>query len=207
MILAFGAIQSYADQINLVQTLEIQLVGMEQGTPVTVGNITMDVPVMQPIGTARVIAALGTALDQKFSKAATITVTTPMPEGALTFTVIDGSTSMDVTGFFKYQQFGDSIESWLTNNKTGKTFTTTYSVCEFALQDCPGYPTLTLHFDVTALATESLLGADALLPGNGLSAMATGTGDVGGTPAIIQGAFAFRGDTLVDVPGGGGAND
>ncbi len=211
MILACGTMQIRADQTNLVQTLEVQLTVMEQGAPVTNGNFAMLVPVTRTVGTARVIAALGAATGYSFSKAATITVTTPLPEGPPTFVVTDGATSVDVTGFFTYQQLSDSLESWLVNLKTGRTSWATYSVCRFMLEDYTGYPSLNLHFDVTGLAIESLYGTAVVLPGigpaNGLSATVTGTGDLNDIPGIIQGTFAFHGYTLVDVPSSPPPND
>jgi hypothetical protein len=41
----------------------------------------------------------------------------------------------------------------------------------------------------------------------GLSATVTGAGDLNGNSMLLQGTFAFHGNTLVVVPGSGSAGD
>jgi hypothetical protein len=203
IILACGTVQVRSDQTNLIQTLDLQLFGMEQGDTVTDGNFAMAMPVTETVGTSQVIAALGAATGKSFSRAAEITVTTLLPDGPPSFTVSDGGALTDVSGFFTYQQLGDSVENWLLNLKTGKAFWTTYSIGQLTLQDCLGYAPLKLHFALTGMAVESLPGPSPLRPGDGLTATGVGLGDLNGNSMILQGTFAFRGYTLVVLPGGG----
>jgi hypothetical protein len=209
VILALGTTQGRSDQTNLVQTLEIQLTGLEEGAAVTNGNFAQATMQTEALNTGRVIAALGAATQNTFSRAAKITVTTPLPDGAPSFAVTDGTTSVDVTGFFIYQQLGDSVDTWQLNLKTGRGSSTVYSLRQFILEDYsrPGYPALTLFFNVTGLAVDSTMTRTVFSAGDGLNATVTGLGELKGNALLLQGNIALVGDTLVVVPGGGSAGD
>jgi hypothetical protein len=199
LAIGLGAARTNADQTNLVQNVRVQLYGISQGGTSTNGSIITTAANFTPVDTRRVIAALGTATGNTFSFASRLVLVTPLGGGAPSVQVRDGSNTVDVTGFVVYQSLSGTVEESFENTRTGRAFSTDYSVQQIALQDNGGYPSLTLHFNVTGLAVLS-----SASRGGNLNINAVGTGDSSGNSLILQGTISLSGGTLEVVSGGGG---
>jgi hypothetical protein len=193
---------SFADQTNLVQNLQIQLFGVSQGGTFSNAYVTVTSANFTAVDTRRVIAALGTATGNTFSRGSALVLVTPLDGSSATLEVRDGSNHVDVTGFFAKEQIGDSVINSVSSNRSGRSFATEYSIQRLALQNSAGYPDLNLHFDVRGFAVQNSSG-----PGSYLSANVSGTGDRNGSLLILQGSFSVRGGTLEVVPDSGGNGD
>jgi hypothetical protein len=206
-LFTLAAFHTNADTTNLVQDVGIQLTGYSQGAPQTNStSITVGVD-STSIGNARVIAALGAATGNSFSTGARLVSVTPVAGGDSAVQVRDGANTVDVTGFFSHQQFGNTLVTSVTVRKTGRTSESDFSVQRFALHDADGFPALTLHFDVQGIAQndDSALGGVSS-PGSTLTGNVVGAGDRNGRFMIMQGAITIRGHTLEVVPDDGGGD-
>jgi len=200
VLLAVGTMETRADHTNLVQELNIQLFGLTQGGSTSNGNVAITSVNMATVGTREVINALGAATGNTFSRAARLVVITPMAGGPSSFAVRDGSTSVDVSTFFTYQQQSDVLTSSVANLKTGRSSSSLYSLQRLALTD--SYVSLNLHFDVSGIATSTTTSASPNVR-NETEIDGSGAGDRNGNLLLLQGSIHIRGNTLevvVDSP-------
>lgn len=192
--------QSYADQTNVVQNVSIQLFGVRQGGTYTNRGFVITSADVARVDARRVIAALGAATMNSFSSTSRLVVVTPLGGGASSFQVRDGGNAVDVTGFFTYEQLSDSVQDSFLNTRTGRSFSTDYSIQRLALHDAEGCPALTLSFDVRGFATVSSTNGGQ---SSEVRIEAAGTGNRGEDLLIIQGTINVRGRMLEIVPDGG----
>jgi hypothetical protein len=192
---------SYGDQTNVVQDLGIQLWGLTQGGTYTNRNFVVTSVDTVRVNTRRVIEALAAATGSSLSSTSKLVVVTPLGGGAASIQIRDGSTTVDVTGFFAFESLSGSVESSTLNTRTRRSLTTDYSIQRLALQDNGNSPALTVHFDVRGVATENSMNGGQT---SNLDIEASGAGDRNGNLLIIQGNISIYGGTLEVVPGGGG---
>jgi hypothetical protein len=195
-LISFAAATARADQTNLVQNLNIQLVGLKQGPSVTNGNIVTTSTQSARVNTSDVINALETAVGTTFSREARLVAVTPLDGGFSSIEVRDGTNKTDVSPFFAHEQIGGSVGAGVLNTRTGRVSSSDFSVQEFVLRDNDFYPSLPIHFDVRGIAVESSSNAPSHGPGSELSADVTGTGDRNGDFLILTGTVTLRGHTL-----------
>ena len=207
-LFAVAAFRTNADTTNLLQDVSVQLTGYRQGVPRT--NSTSIIVGVDPtfVGTASVIAALGAATGNSFSSGAHLVSVTLVAGGDSAVQVRDGGNTVDVTMFFSYQQFGDTLVTSITARRTGRTQESDFSVQRFALHDSGGFPALTLHFDVQGITEndDTSVGGSSS-PGSDITGNVVGTGDRNGRFMIMQGFIVLRGHTIEVVsgdPGDGG---
>lgn len=199
MVLAFGVSQAYADTTNLVQTVRVQLLGLRQGGTRTFGNVTTKSVDVVNVGTRRVIEALAAATGSSISSTGRLVMVTPLNSGlSRRFELRDGSTTVDVSAFFTYQSWSDTVEGSTVNNRTGRSVVTDYSIQQFVLHDADG-AALNLHFDVNGVATQNNVNSAI---GNDVSIDAAGSGDREGDLLILQGTIGIFGHALETVPDG-----
>ena len=192
-----------ADQTNLVQNLNIKLVGLTQGGSSTNRNsISVSVNRVH-IETPDVIAALGAATGTSFSSNARLVLITPLAGGSPSIAIRDGSTSLDVSGFFGLTPLSDPVSDYSANLKNGKYMGDSYNLEEFTLQDAIGYPASSLHFEVRGILISTFSNFPFAHPQNGFEAHVNGLGDNQGGPLLIHGTISASGQTLEVVPGGG----
>jgi hypothetical protein len=201
-VLGVSSIQ--ADQTNLVQDLNLRLMGLTQGADRANGTRTVN---PTTFGTREVISLLGAATGNTFSRAAELVVITPLPAGTPTFAVRDGANAVDVSSFFTYQQLGGALESSEMNSRTGRSSTVDYSLQRLALRDSASYPALTAHFDVQGIAVQTTTNSPRQGWNTGSEANMAGAGDRNGNALILQGDVTITGNTLEVVSGGGGYNN
>lgn len=202
ILLSLGvATPGHADQTNMVQTVSIQLFGVSQGGTFTNRGFVVTSADVTRVDTRRVIAALGVATMNSFSSTSRLVVVSPLGGGGASIQVRDGANAVDVSGFFVYEQLSDTVTSSLFNLRSGRSFSTDYSIQRLALQDNEGAPALGLHFDVRGFATENSTNSGEARE---VRIDAAGTGDRNDSLLILQGTISVRGRTLEVVPGGGG---
>jgi len=194
------------DQTNLVRNLEINLVGFEQGGTTTVKNVTKTDVNQFNLATADIVAALGAATGNNFSKQAALVVITPVHGAPPSVEVRDGANSVDVTAFFAQTSVGPMFESSTSNSKTGKANGSLYSIQEFTLQDSPDYQPLPLHYTLSGLAIENFTVPAIPGPARELSAEVSGMGDSEGNALLFRGTIRIYGQQVEVVQGGGGPN-
>jgi len=195
--------QAQTLQTNLVQTLNIQLFGLKQGTTTTNGNYVITPANVTTLGSGEIINAIGTATGNTFSSAATLVVVTPLPNGTPGVQVEDGTNFVDVSSFFSFQPLSGSVFNSFSNTRTGRSSSSSYSIEQFVLQD--GTAPLNVHFNVNGLATENFFENATLSNFGELNVSVTGSGDRNGSLLILQGSIRIRGHTLqvvVTNPGG-----
>jgi hypothetical protein len=202
LLATLSVAHSFADQTNLVQNLQIQLLGVSQGGTWSNSNVTVTSANFTGVDTRRVIAALGAATGNSFGRGSALVLVTPLDGSPVLVQVRDGATSVDVTGFFVKEQLSDSVESSVHTRRNGRSFATVYNIQRLALQDSAGYPALNLHFDVRGFAVQNSAGQGSYLTIN-----ASGSGDRNGNLLILQGNINVRGGTIEVVPSGGGNGD
>jgi len=193
-----------ADQTNLVQRLEVNLVGIEQGGSTTVNYVTRTTVNNVNLATGDIIACLGTATGNNFSRQAKLVVITPLPSGAPTVAVRDAGNAVDVTAFFSQLSLSGMVGSSTVNSKNGKSNGINYGIQQFTLKDAAGYPQLTLHYAVSGVAVENFTIPAIPGPFQELNAAVSGTGDSGGNLLILLGTLRIYGQQVEVVPGGGG---
>lgn len=192
------ASQAQGFQTNLVQTLHIQLFGLQQGGTTTNGNHVITSVNVTTVGSGDVINALGAATGNSFSTGATLVVVTPLPNGTPGVQVQDGTNFVDVSSFFAFQPLSGSVESSVANTRTGRTDSTGYSIEQFVLQD--GIAPLNLHFNVNGVAVEDFFDNPAFGNSGELKVSVSGSGDKSGNLLILQGSIRIRGHTLQLIP-------
>jgi hypothetical protein len=203
ILFGLAAAPGYADHTNVVQNLSLQLFGVSQGGTFTNRGFVITSAEVARLDTRRVIAALGTATMNSFSSTSRLVVVTPLGGGASAFQVRDGGNAVEVTGFFTWEQLSDTVQDSFLNTRTGRSFSTDYSIQRLALHDAEGYPALTLSFDVRGFATMSSSNGGQTSEAR---IEAAGTGNRGDDLLIIQGTLNVRGRTLEVVPDDGGNN-
>ena len=196
-----AAVQTWADQTNLVRNLDIQLMGVQQGATTTRGSITTTTVVKVKVETADVINSIGSATGSTFSRRAQLVVITPITSGSITIAIRDGGNSVDVTGFFIHSYLSGAVGSSTANSRSGRSSGSNYSIQGFGLQDVEGYQPLTLHYSVSGVAVEDFSIPAIPGPRSELSAEVSGTGDSGGNALILQGTILIHGQTIEVVPG------
>jgi len=201
VLVLWGAVQLKADQTNLVQNLSIRLGGIATGPTETNGNIVTTSLKSVQVSTKDVIQQLGTATANSFSDKATLVVVTPLPSGNSAIVIRDGSTSVDVSVFFVYEQKSDFVSSSHANLKNSHSTSKDYSIQRLALTDSSPNPALTLHFDVQGIGVETTVTA-ATGSHTELDAGVAGSGDENGKPLILEGSFRVYGHLLEVVPTG-----
>jgi len=202
-LFTLAAFRTNADTTNLVQNITIQLIGYKQGAAQTNKSIvTTDVDTTR-VGTAGVIAALGAATGNSFSTAARLVSLTPLPDGNSSIFIRDGANSVDVTGFFVHEQFGDSLHTSVSSLSTRRTTESDFNIQRFALHDAD--VPLSIHFDVQGLAEDSDTSVGGVSsPGSDLRVNVLGTGDRNSVFMILQGTINVLGHDTEVVPDGGG---
>ena len=195
------ATQSYGDTTNVVQNLSVQFFGVTQGGTFTNRNLIVTSANNVRVDTRRVIAALGNATANTFSLASRLVVVTPLGGGSPTFQVRDGTKSVDVTSFFTYETLSGTVESSISGFSSGRSFETDYNLQRLALQD--GSSPISLHFDVSGLATTTINGSRAV---GDVTIDAAGAGSNNGNLILLQGGVSIHGQSLEVVPGGGGGD-
>jgi len=196
------ALPLQADQTNLVQRVSIRLLGARQGATVTNRNMVVTSVDTGRVGTDRVISALGLATGNTFSQDAKLVAITPLAQGFSKIEVRDGTSSVEVTGFFSHEQIGDSLHTGLANTRTGRSTRNDYNLQQFALHDADAYPALNLHFDVRGLAVDTLVDNGNSVPRSETRVEVSGTGDDEGTFLLLMGSIILHVGTLEVVPDG-----
>jgi len=208
-LLALGAAQAQAQPTtNVVQTINIQLFGIEQGRTVTNGGVVSKAVDVVRVDSRRVIQELGRSTQNSFSAFARLVLVTPLGGGAPAIQVRSGTAVVDVTDFFVLQPLSDSVESSQKNLRRGIIVETDYFIQRIALQNSGAFPALGLHFDVNGFATQvAVTGANSPL-GAGLDVGVSGSGDRNGSLLILQGSIGVFGHALevVEDDGGGSAD-
>jgi len=200
-LLVIVTAQTRAEQTNIVETIQIRLLGLQQGDTRTNRNQVVTSVDTTWLGTDRVIQSLAAATGNSFSRSSRLVLVTPMDGGTSSVEVRDGDLTVDVTGFFVLEQIGDSVTGSVLNLRSGHSTQTIHSVQHFVLQDAPGYPALNMHFDITGLGNDS--SNDFRRRGNGLNIFGSGAGDRNGASLVIQGSISVSGQTLEVVPDSG----
>ena len=197
-LLSLGIPQAQADITNVVQNINIQLLGVQSGGPVTNNGIIRTDITRVKIGTQQVIGALGTATGNSFTPRAKLVVVSPLGEGHSAIQVRDGSNTVAVTQFFDHEQMGRAVSGSQLNPANHRPASLDFSIQRIVLQDAEEFPSLGLHFVVSGYAAEV---TPASRDGSGnLTLDAAGTGDVGGALTILRGKVEVRGDRLEVVP-------
>jgi hypothetical protein len=199
-LLGLGVAQAQPFQTNVVQNLSIQLFGVTQGGTTTNGGFVVKSADTVRVDTRKIIQVLAAATGNTFSSTSKLAVVTPVGGGVSSIQVRDGSTRVDVTGFFTHQQLSDSVTSLFLNTKTGRSFESDYSIQQFALQDYGGFPALTVHFNVNGFAVDTTGSRWNGGQGNQININVSGTGDRNGHLLILQGFINVSGNTLEVVP-------
>jgi hypothetical protein len=199
-LLLSTALQSKADQTNLVQHLSIRLSGITQGPTETNKNVVKTSADFARVGTADVIKQLGIATGNSFSDQADLVVVTPLPSGSSSIVIRDGNSSVNVSSFFIYEVKSGFVTSSQSNLKTGRTSSTDYSVQRLALIDSPNYPLLSLHFDLQGIAVEMSTTGPSMATRTELDASVSGWGDQEGKLLLLEGTFRVHGYSLEVVP-------
>ena len=202
--ITLAQVQAHADQTNLVRTLDINLVGIEQGDTTTKGNVTTANVNTVNVGSDDIVAAIGKATGNNFSPNAQLVVITPVWSDEGTVAIRDGGNSVDVTAFFAQTHLSDVVGKYTANRKNGKATGSNYTLEQFTLQDVGGYQPLALHYVVSGMAVEDVTLPAIPGPRTELKAVVSGTGDSGGNLMIIQGTIRIYGQTVEVVSGGGG---
>jgi hypothetical protein len=200
VLLGLAAAPSYADHTNVVQNLSLQLFGVRQGGTITNRNFIITSADVVRVDTRRVIVALGAATGNSFSSVSRLVVVSPLGGGPATFQVRDGGNTVDVSAFITYEQLSDAVQDSFFNARSGRSFSTEYSLQRLALHDGEGSPALKISFDVQGFTTESSSN------GGGTTEVqidAAGTGLRDADLLIIQGTVNVRGRALEVVPDSG----
>jgi len=202
-LISLGVSQTRAEQTNVVQTLHIQLRGVQPGGTIKERfTITTGIAPAR-IDTRHVIQALGAVTGNTFSNSARLVIVTPLGGGYSSIQIRDLSQTVDVSAFFDHEQRSDFVSGSVSNLYTHRTVGLDYSIQRFALHNSGG-TTLSLQFDVNGFATETSL--------NGLEGVShldldvSGSGDQNGNLMILRGNIEVGSGRLEVVPGGGGEN-
>jgi hypothetical protein len=204
-VLVLGILQAHADQTNLVQNLNLRLFGYQQGGTTTNRSLVVTSVDTVRMDTRQVMRALAAATANTFTPASKLVLVTPLDGGAPAIQVRDGENTVDVSGFFIWEQIGEAINSSVLNTRLGASVQNTYRLQRLVLQDAEGCPALPEHFDVRGLATKTTT-TSGRGAGESLILEVVGTGDLNGEFLIIQGtisAFGGQLEVVADNSGGG----
>jgi hypothetical protein len=194
-LLAIGLAQTWADQTNRVQALDIQLSGLRQGRTTTSGNITTTRAEWAAIDTRQVTSALGEATGSSFSRTARLLLITPLDGSYSSVVIRDGANSVDVTEFFVFEVASGDLRSGTANARTGAVSSDDYYILHFAL--CGSGPlALKLNFDVRGIAVTASKSTPSSVPTSETTAEVSGAGDRDGDLLILQGEVHIHGRTL-----------
>lgn len=199
-----AVIQVRADLVtNVVQTMNVQLTGVSQGSAFQFGGTSGTNVNNVFINTRQVIQALGNATMNSFSSTSRLVVVTPINGGGSSIQVRDGSNPpVDVTGFFTTQELTGSVDGSVTTTRPARTTSVSFLISRVALQDNGGQ-TLSLHFDVSGFTTiNSSTGGFGGAQGPITNANVAGSGDRNGNFLILQGSITIFGRTLEVVDSG-----
>jgi len=201
-LIGLGISQARADQTNIVQDLDFQLTGVAAGGAVTNHDRVTTGYTQVAIDEKDVIATLGAATGNTFSRHARLVSVTPVAGGVAAIQVRDGTAKVDVTGFFSHQQISDAVSGSVSNTVRQRTTAYDFSIQQIVLQDDSNYPVLGMHFTLSGFATESSSSTDPS-GAEQLTINVSGVGDENGALLILQGTVTMTGSTLEVVPGGG----
>jgi hypothetical protein len=197
------AVTGYAQQSNLVQNINIHLLGLKQGgTSTNRSIISTDVDFVR-VSSRQVVVALGAATGNSFSWGARLVLVSPLDSGDRHVEVRDGDKKVDVTGFFSIEPVSDSVQRSELNTRTGRYFANDYFIERFALHNNEG-SAVGLHFDVRGFAIETSSNGIDRQPGGNLRLDAAGSGDRNGVLLILQGFISVTDGALEEAEGGGG---
>ena len=199
VLLSLGIPQAQADTTNVVQNLNIQLLGVQSSGSRTNRNIVTDGIAQVNIGNRQIIQALGAATGNSFGNRAKLVIVTPLDGGGSTIQVRDGSSQVDVTPFFSHETLSAEVAGSQSNLNNQRTVNLAFSIQRVTLHDAEGFPPLNLHFDVSGYTSEMSQGNQGGV-GN-LNIDAAGSGDVGGNPTILRGQVDVSGNKLEVVVG------
>jgi hypothetical protein len=200
--LAVTTLQSRADQTNLVENIQIQLLALKQGDTVSNRNQLFTGVDTVRVNTRHVIQALGTSIGMTFSNTSRLVFITPLNGELAQVEVRDGDVHTDVTGFFILEQIGDSVTSSILNTRTGRSAQVKYNIQRFALTDMDGFGSLGTHFDVRGFGTDASTDPLRRGLGNTFQIDVAGNGDHNGEVLVIQGSILFHAPSLEVVPDG-----
>jgi hypothetical protein len=200
--MAVGVQAHASTQTNLVQNLNIQLVGVSQGSAFSFGGTSGTNINTVVIGTRQIIQALGTATGNTFSFRSSLVVVTPTDGSAAHIQVRDGGNTVDVTDFLMAQELSPSVDGSVSTVRPARATSVSYLISRFVLQDADG-ATLPFHFDVNGFTTiNSSTGGFFGSQGPTTDANVSGTGDRNGSLLILQGSIEIFGRTLEVVTTG-----
>jgi hypothetical protein len=189
---ALGTTQTWADQTNLIQDLNIQLLGYKQGSTSTNRNtVTTSLDAVR-VSNRDVIAALGTATGTTFSKSAKLVIVTPLPSGTPVIQVRDSGNSVDVTSYLSFTQQGNALTTSRISLRNSTGSSTVYSVQSLSLIDPTG-GTTALRFTVQGVAESTAAITSNAVPDTETDATVTGVGESSDTTLILQGAVRISG--------------
>ena len=194
------AVQAQAGtQTNLVQSLNIQLVGVSQGSSFSFGGTSGTNVNNVLIGTRQIIQALGTATGNTFSFGSKLVVVTPMDGSGAHIQVRDGGNTVDVTDFLMAQELSPSVDGSVSTTRPPRTTSVSYLISRFVLQDADG-ATLPFHFDVNGFTTINSTTGGGFFGSQGqgptTDANVSGAGDRNGNLVILQGSIEISGHTM-----------
>jgi hypothetical protein len=205
LAVALSRAQAQTTQTDEVLVLNFQLSTIAQGPAASVRGV-----IVSPVQTAQitsrdVIKTLGASIGNTFTGAARLELLTPTNNlQDWTVQIHDGTRVVDVTDFFRHQPTSGSVSSAFLVNRTGAAGEVEYSIDNFSLVDQPGYPSLSLHFNVSGLTatTESgFVNRRGQVVGqiDQISGKVSGTGDSNGAFLLIQGSVNAAGTSTETV--------
>jgi hypothetical protein len=210
MAAALQTAPAQTTNIDAALVLNFNLNAVSQGPATTTSaGAVSDVQVSR-ITSRDIIAVLGAATGNIFSKQARLVVLTPTNDLETWLVhVQDGANDVDVTGFVGHAAGAASVESAFVHRRTGATGGTEYSIDGFSLQDQAGFPALSKHFSVsgfTATASRDVVNRAGQITGqaNSVDADVSGTGDSNGQLLIIEGTVDADGIGTQPVVTGSG---
>lgn len=208
VLASLGVAYAQPTETELVQELDFNLTALSQGpTTTNKAGTTASTITRSSITSTDVINWIGSATGTTFSNAALMVITPLTPgDGGTTIVIrqtVNGETAdTDVTAFFSRLAGDVSVNRSTVNGKTGAVNGTFDALDGFTLQDAMGF-TLPGHFTVSGFndtEVSTAVNKKGQITGtteNGVIEGASGTGDVGGTPALFRGRVSLSGSTVV----------
>lgn len=200
-----GILNIHAAQTNLVQSLRFNLSVYLQGTSVTNGSFIDYSIAPGKISTADIIQAIGTSLSKTFSPSAALETVTQLPSGADAIVIQDGTSRVDVSGFFIINKDSIAVAKGSLDTATGWDRGLEYVNRSFRLKNMAAFPSLTLNFRVNGLSPtkyRSLFDDQGSVIGTAEEYVLSvvGTAQVNGADAIAHGSVASTGRRIEIVP-------
>ncbi len=198
-------------QTDEVLVLNLQLGAISQGPTTSAKGVVATQVRTSEVTSRDVIQAIGASTGNSFSTHARLELLTPTNDLEFwSVQVRDGSSLVDVSGFFVHQRGSASVSSAFVVNRTGDAGDVEYSIDNFSLVDQPGFPALSLHFNVSGLTVTSQSGVvnrrgQVVGQVDDISGQVSGTGDSNGALIIIQGTIHAEGtgtQTITTAPPG-----